>query len=261
MSKHDDGLFSWPNAPGPAAAGSGIRPFRLGDYGLLDLAAPTCLQAVQRALLWEWSTSPAGVIVRVPVEASLEDGVLGSITAVAAALVRMWPGTPIGLISDSSDVRDLVTHHPHGHHLVVASALPDVWDGLWSRGGKANVMVELPPTRQAPRTARDVVARACSDWHLDGLATPAARLTGDLVSRSIHQGASDIHFTVSRYESRVRLLARDDVPSTAKDELRTIRAISGLRLTTRARSGLDEVGEFAFDGHHVRWAVADAHAA
>lgn len=243
-------------------ASSAIRPFRLGDYGLLDLYGPLGVRTVQRALLAEWSRSPAGVILRVDPDAPLEDETVGMIAAAAAALVRTWPGTPMGLISESSRVRDLLAQQPHGDDLVIASTLPEVWDGLWARGGKADIALELPPTAQALTTARDVVVRACLDWHLAVLAAPAALLTGDLVARSLTQGAQDIHFTVSRHGSRVRVLARDDVPSTPEDELRTIRDVSERLLPTRAPVGLDgSRGEFALDGHHVRWAVTDARAA
>jgi hypothetical protein len=262
MTKNATNAYARLDPTGIEVVSSGIRPFRLGDYGLLELSAPLSVRAVQRALLWEWSTSPAGVIMRVSRREPLEDEALGAITAVAAALVRMWPGTPIGLISDSPGVRDLARRHPDGHHLVIATTLTEVWDGLWSRGGKGNVMVELPPTGAAPGTARDVVARACRDWHLDALAAPASLLTGDLVTRSVLEGAQEIHFTVSRHGSRVRLLARDDVPSTAADELRTTGAAFDLQPQTLGSSGLAYAGgELAFEGHHVRWAVADVGAA
>ena len=261
MTRRQFHALSGPDAS-PEIAGTGVQAFRLGDYGVLDLSAPLAVRSVQRALLWEWSTSPAGVIVRVSPDEPPDDGTLGAVANLAAALVRMWPGTPMSLISESSYVRDLVTHHPSADHLVIASCLTEVWDGLWSRGGKANVVVELPPTGQAPRTARDVVVRACLDWHLDGLATPAARLTDELVSRSVSDGARDLHLTVSRHESRIRVLARDDVPSTAHDEVRTIHRVFGALLPAGAPVDLDDsTGEFAFDGHHVRWAVMDAHAA
>jgi hypothetical protein len=241
----------------PRGATTEIRTFRLADYGLIDVcgAAPRDHE-VQRALLWEWSTSPAGVLVRVNTERPPGERTVRAITAAAAELVQQWPGTPIGFISDSQELRELVAQDPQGHHLVIATTLSEVWDGMWSRGGKANLTIELPPSVQAPRTARDVVVRACADWDLDTLATPAALLTGDLVARSVIQGAQDIRFTVSRHNSRIRVLARDDVPSTAADAARSLDAVFGLPFAPPALSEpADSFGEFALDGHHVRWGV------
>jgi hypothetical protein len=206
--------------------------------------------------LWEWSTSPAGVIIWVNTDESPDERTVRTIAADAAALVQQWPGTPIGLISDRPDVRELLSQDPQADHLVIATTLTEIWDGMWSRGGKANITVELPPTVNAPRTARDVVVQACADWDLDTLAAPAALLTGDLVARSVDQGAQDIRFTVSRHESRVRVMACDDVPSPAAHESRPLHEVFGRPPAIPALSGLaDSIGELALDGHHVRWAV------
>lgn len=234
-----------------------IRPFRLADYGLIDVGGAPGYHEVQRALLWEWSASPAGVIIWVNADEPPDDRTVRAITTDAAALVRTWPGTPIGLISESRELRQRVARDPQGLHLVIGTTLTEIWDGMWSRGGKANLTIELPPALQAPGTARDLVVQACSDWNLNTLAEPAALLAGDLVARSVTQGAQDIYFTVSRHHSRIRILTRDDVPSTAADESKTIDDVLGTQVTTRALSGLAESGgEFALDGHHVRWAVA-----
>lgn len=245
---------------GPTTPGGEIRAFRLGDYGLIDVtgASPRHLE-VRRALLWEWSVSPAGVIIRLDTDEPPDDRTVGAITADATALVHAWPGTPIGLISDRREVRELVAQHPHGRDLTVGTTLTEIWEGMWSPGGKGNFTIELPPTVQAPRTARDFVARACADWNLNPLASPAALLSGDLVARSEVQGATDIHFTVSRHQSRIRVLVRDDVCSTGADESQTGADALCARFATAALTCIaDSLGEFALAEHHVRWAVTHA---
>ena len=256
MTTQETRVHAYPEDAGQGA-GSQIQTFRLGDYGLIDVTgAPPCHLVLRRALLSEWSSSPAGVIIRLDTDRPADDRTVLALAADAAALVQAWPGTPIGFVSPGRQVHNMVASHPHGHHLAVATTLVEIWDGLWSRGGKWTFTIELPPASQAPRTARDIVARACADWDLDPLAAEAALLTGDLVTMSVIQGAHDIHFTVSRYQSRIRVLARDDVPSTADDELTTIDDVFGIPLATPALAGLaDSLGEFALDGHHVRWAV------
>jgi hypothetical protein len=246
-----------PDAAGHGTAGSEIQTFRLGDYGLIDVAgAPPSHRLLQHALLSEWSTSPAGVIIRLGTDQPPDDCTLGALTDDVAALVHAWPGTPIGLITASPQVRDVVASHPHGEHLAVGATLIDVWDGMWFRGGKWTFTIELPPTVLAASAARDIVARACADWDLNVLAASAALLTGDLVARSVLEGAHDIHFTVSRHQSRIRVLARDDVPPTADDEPKIIDQQIGVPFVTPDLTCLaDSLGEFALDGHHVRWAV------
>jgi hypothetical protein len=244
-------------------SGSEIRTFRLGDYGLIDVGgSPPSCEDVRRALLGEWSTSPAGVIIRLDTDEPPDDGTVGAIAADASALVERWAGTPIGLLSERWDLRASAAGAPRRGSVVIGASLTEIWGGLWSRGGKTNFTVELPPTEQAPRTARDIVVRACVDWELEALSDRTALLTGDLVARSVVQGAHDIHFTVSRHQDRIRVLARDDVPSRPADEPRTIDDVFGMELATPALSGLaDSLGEFAFDGHHVRWAVTREHQA
>lgn len=261
MTTHQRRVHGRPEDARQSAAGSQIQTFRLGDYGLIDVAgAPPCHRALQRALLSEWSTSSAGVIIQIHTDPPLDDQTVLALTTDAAALVQAWPGTPIGVISPSRELRDLVTQHPQGHHLATGTSLTDIWGGLWSLGGKWTFTIELPPTVRAPGTARDIAVRACADWGLDPLADSAAQLTGDLVGRSVIEGAHDIHFTVSRHQSRI--LARDDVPCTVDDEPRTIDDVFGLSLATPTLAGLaDSLGEFALDGHHVRWAVTRDHPA
>jgi hypothetical protein len=249
-----------PQTTAPLLASSEIRIYRLGDYGLIDLvgAPPDSLQ-LRRALLWEWSVSAAGVIVRVNDHAPPDDRTVRAIVADAATLVRAWPGTPIGLITDRPDVCDLVARDPRGRHLVLGADLGELWHGMWSRGGKANITVELPSTRQAPHTARGIVTRACLDWHLNALVGPATVLVSGLVARSVIQGAEDIHLTVSRYNSRVRILARDDVPA-ATDQPTTVDDVFDTQFAAAgSAASIGSFREFAVDRHHVRWAVTRDH--
>lgn len=239
------------------AAATTIRTFRVGDYGLIHVGgSPPRHGPLRRALLWEWAASPAGVILRLDTTGPPDDATVRGLVADCSTLVRAWPGTPIALISRSAQVRDVIVRAPGPKLLAVGETLPDVWSDLWSRGAKAIVSIELPPTVQAPARARDIVARACAEWDLERLAAPAALLTGDMVARSVVQGARDIHFTVSRHQTRVRVLARDDAPSTPADEPTTIDDVFGVSHAARSLANLaGSMGEFALDGHHIRWAV------
>lgn len=237
-----------------------IRAFRLGDYGLVDVTgASPGYRGLRQALLWEWSASPAGVILRLDTDEVPDDATVRAITADAAALMHAWPGTPIGLISDRREVRDLVAQHPQGGLLASGATLTEIWGGLWSAGGKANFAIELPPTVQAPSAARDFAALACADWNVSALSYPAVLLTGDLVARSVVQGAKNILLTVSRHQSRVRVMVRDDVRPTGSGELQTVDDAFGGSYATAPLSGIaDSVGELALDRHHIRWAVTHA---
>ena len=242
---------------GPAARASEIRVYRLGDYGLVDLVgAPPDCQLLRRALLWEWSTSAAGVIVRINGDPSPDDLTVQAIALDAAALVRTWPGTPVGFVIERSAVRNLVAQGPGASHVVLGADLGEIWHGMWSRGARSDITVALRSTKQAPSLARSIVARACLDWHLNTLVGPAARLTGGLVARSVIQGAEDIHLTVSRYQSRVRVLTPHDVPVAAKNGAKSIDEVFEAQFDPSDPAGPGGLfGEFALNGHQVRWAV------
>jgi hypothetical protein len=241
---------------GWGAADNEIRTFRLGDVGLVDLVDPSLVpDELLRVLLWEWASSPSGVLIRLDTAGPVADGTVRTVAGLGS-LFRTWRGTPIGLITHSRALREHVAKDPHGRHLVIGTTFTETWERMWSRGGTAHITIELPPTVRAPRTARDVVVRACLDWNLSTLAGRAALLTGDLVTRSVSQGAHDIHFTVSRHHSQIRVLARDDVPSGTADVTHTIDDVLATQFTRPALSGhADSLGEVGLDGHHVRWAV------
>lgn len=242
---------------GRGGVGSDLQVFRLGDVGLIDLPdAPPRLLELHRAVLWEWATSPRGVLIRVEPEDPGNEGTLRAIAG-TGELVRRWPGTPIGVVTHSRELLERLGKDPQGRHLVSGETLSDVWPRMWSRGAAENMTIELPPTIQAPRTARETAVRLCREWNLPKLADSIALLTGELVARSVAQGAQDIHFTVSRHHSRVRMLVRDDVPSVLALQPQTIEDVFRVQVTTPALADLtDSFGEFAVDGHHVMWAVA-----
>lgn len=240
-------------------ADSKIRIYRLGDYGLVDLVGrPSDRQQLRRVLMREWATSAAGVILRINDHPSTDDETVRAVLADAAALVRTWAGTPVGLIIERSDLRELVARDQLCSHLILGGDLGDIWHGMWTQGGNANISVELPPTVHAPRVARSVVARACLDWHLNRLVGPATLLTSGLVARSVVQGAADIHLTVSRYQSWVRVLTWDSVPGMANDQSTPVDLVFDVQ-----PAAADPIGpsaawftELILDGHHLRWTVA-----
>ncbi len=187
----------------------GVR--RLGDICLLDVHGPlpAVAGAAHEAVLAEWVESPAAVIcdlsdVRGPVDSPAVPHL-----ASLGALVRQWPGIPIGLICPDRDVRDGLTRADEGRHLAIAETGSTVWGELSAGAATATVRATLAPEPRSARAARDFVARTCSDWGCSHQVLAATLIASELVTNAVLHARTPLTMSVSRCGHQLRVGVRD----------------------------------------------------
>jgi anti-sigma regulatory factor (Ser/Thr protein kinase) len=76
----------------------------------------------------------------------------------------------------------------------------------------AKTSVELPPSRDAPATSREVVARVCGEWNLTRWQRLAQLLTSELVTNAVVHASTVIWFTMRHLDGVLELAVRDRDP-------------------------------------------------
>ena len=148
----------------PAVAPVAVHHF--GDISLLDVrgALPTVAGLARDAVLAQWVKSPAAVLCDLTsVRGPVETGAVALLASVGAQ-VRQWPGIPIGLICSDRGLRDGLTSALEGQYLAVADTRQKIWGDLIAGAVTATVRAVMAPEAQSVRTARELVAAACTDW-------------------------------------------------------------------------------------------------
>jgi hypothetical protein len=196
----------------------GVR--RLGDISLLDVhgSLPAVAGPVHDAVLAEWVESPAAVIcdlsdVRGPV-----DGPAVPHLASLGALVRQWPGIPIGLICPDRELREGLGGADEGRYLAIAETGPAVWGELSEGAATATVRATLAPEPRSARAARDFVAQTCSDWGCSQQVLAATLIASELVTIAVLHARTPLTLSVSRcgHELRVGVRDHDSRPPTPR---------------------------------------------
>lgn len=248
----------WEGPPGATARVTDrIQAFRLGEFALIDvpdLAASRCSE-MRSTLSAEWALSPSGLMVRV---ARLEGSDPATVGALAGfgSMVEHWPGTPMGIVAPSAAVHDLVAQHPSGRFLVTGQTIPAVLKQMWGAGVASTVTIELAPILRSVDGARSTVTMACLDWGLAKLIPKVSPVVGQLIARSVLEGAGDLHLSLSQHRARVRVLVEDDIPRASHGAWAN-GAGRGSRPTTLGED-LGARGEFDAGGRHFAWVVVEA---
>ena len=242
--------------PDSSAVAGEIKTLRFGQFSLIDVPElkPSVCSAVGEAILREWALSPTGVLARITCPAADD----ASVQAVAGAgrLVQRWPGTPIGVIAESSSLRDQLARDPLGRFLTLAPTIPAVWPHMWVDGIASSLTMELVPALRASEDARSAATRACLDWGLAAMIPRVSPLIGRMVRRSVLEGAGDLHLSLSQHRSRVRIVVEDDAPrppQEADPQQARRRALA----PSAAAERLGSRGEFNVGPRHFAWAICE----
>lgn len=242
--------------PDSSAVAGEIKTLRFGQFSLIDVPElkPSVCSAVGEAILREWALSPTGVMARISCPAEAD---AASVRAVAGAgdLVHRWPGTPIGVIAESSSLRDQLAHDPMGRYLRLGPTIPAVWPRMWVEGIASSLTMELIPALRASEDARSAATRACLDWGLAPMIPKVSPLIGRMVRRSVLEGAGDLHLSLSQHRTRIRIVVEDDAPRPPQDA--DPQKARRLALAPSAAEPCASRGEFNVGSRHFAWAVCE----
>jgi DNA-binding CsgD family transcriptional regulator/anti-anti-sigma regulatory factor/anti-sigma regulatory factor (Ser/Thr protein kinase) len=200
--------------------------------------------AVRSALAKGACECPAAVIVDLSALEVASPALLVLFVTASRRATAQWD-VPMVFCSDQPDVgRSIKAFRPFSEVFdsvgAAVRALPG-WAPRWRRQ-------QFPPLPASAASARDLVARACHDWHLSTLLDRGVRIVSELADNAIEHAGTDFDVTVSYSKTYLRIAVRDGGPALLPWSVRTaIPSAPGDR-----KSGLHLV-----DGAATAWNVTD----
>jgi hypothetical protein len=156
-----------------------------GPFG--PVAAPA-----YRAVLQALAEEPVAVICDLSQVTGPADADAVALVGSLGAQVRHWPGTPVGVVCPSADLRRHLQGHRDGQHLVLgprrAALLPD----LAQSPRPTSMRTGFAPVAESVRAARDLVTLACLDWGCGGRADAAVSVVSELVTNALVHDDTDV---------------------------------------------------------------------
>ncbi|HEY8619069.1 MAG TPA: hypothetical protein VIM01_03220 [Dermatophilaceae bacterium] len=236
-----------------------IRTHVVRGVVVLDVAGHLhdVAQDLDRAIQMALAEGPRGVVCNL--SATLEDSQPDAVEmlAMAGRHVRDWPATPVAVASPDPRVRETLSAHPLGGHLIVAAAMLTALSAVLSTRTPVVEWLRLAPHPTAPRASRDFVSRTLLDWGLGRVIPSASLVVSELVTNSTMYAGTDISVSVVWNKGALRLTVRDNSPrlphlrhSALDLHGRGLTIVAGL---SRAFGVLP-----TSDGGKVVWAVLDA---
>jgi hypothetical protein len=178
------------------------------------------------------------------------------VLATAGRHVRDWPAIPVAVACPDPRVREALSAHPLGGHLLVTSSVPQALSAVAATPAPVVQWLRLAPHPTAPRASRNFVTRHLRDWGLGPLVLPAGLAVHELVGNSVHAG-TDILVSVAWDLGALRLTVRDDSPDLPRQRYShddpDARRLSVVAVLSRAFGVLPTT-----DGGRVVWAVLNA---
>ena len=221
---------------------------RLGDaVDDLDRAIRLALADRPRGVVCDLSAVPEGA----------DTGVV-RVLATAGRHVRDWPGIPVAVACPDPQVRDGLSAHPQGVHLIVAESMFTGVSAVLATPITDVDCLRLTSHPTAPRASRDFVARALLRWGLGPLVPAASLVVSELVTNSTIHAGTDIELSVAWNLGLLRLTVRDNSPDLPRQQYPQFvdvhgRGLSVVAALSRAFGVLPTA-----EGGKVVWAVLNA---
>jgi hypothetical protein len=184
---------------------------RLPSYALVDVRGPfgSVAAPAYRAVLQALADEPSAVLCDLSRVTGPADADVVALVGSLGAQVRHWPGTPVGVVCPSADVRRRLLGHGDGQHLVLRLRRAAVLSHLAQFPRPTSIRRVFAPVAESVRAARDLVAHACLDWGCGAQADAAMLVTSELVTNALVHAGTGPRVFVARSGSRLRLAVRD----------------------------------------------------
>jgi hypothetical protein len=222
--------------------------------GLLGEVDGNLDEAIQMAL----AEGPRGVVCDL---SGLLEGIepgAAEILATAGRHVRDWPATPVAVACPDPQLREELTAHPLGRHLIVTESTSSAISAVLATPILIVERLRLDPNPLAPRASRNFVARILKDWQLDRVIPFASVVVGRLVAGSSMNAGTAIDLSVAWNAGALRLSIRDHGPARSGQRL-SDPGLQGRGLTVAVATLSRTFGVLpTADGGKVVWAVLDA---
>jgi hypothetical protein len=213
---------------------------------------------LDRAIQLALTDRPRGVVCdlsAVPVDA--DPGAV-QVFATAGRHVRDWPAIPIAVACPNPLVREALSNHPLGRHLIVAESMVLAVSAVLATPISDVDCLRLTPHPTAPRASRDFVARALLGWGLGPLVHAASLVVSELVTNSTNHAGTDVELSVEWNLGLLRVGVRDKSPQLPRPRHPQLVDVHGRGLNVVAALSR-AVGVLpTAEGGKVVWAVLNA---
>ena len=193
------------------AAPQAVAVQRLPSGVLVDVRGPfgSVAAPAYRAVLQALAEEPTAVLCDLSGVTGPADGDAVALVGSLGAEVRHWPGTPVGVVCPSADVRRRLLGHRDGQHLVLGPRRAAVLSDLAQSPRPTSIRQRFAPVAGSVRAARDLVAHACLDWGCGAQADAAMLVVSELVTNALIHAGTGPEMFMARSGSRLRLAVRD----------------------------------------------------
>ena len=216
------------------------------------------VQDVDKAIQLALADRPRGVVCDLSaVPEGAEPGAV-RVLATAGRHVRDWPAIPIAVACPDPQVRDGLSAHPQGVHLIVAESIVPAESAVLATPITDVDCIRLIPHPTAPRASRDFVARALLGWGLGPMVPAASLVASELVTNSTIHAGTDIELSVAWNLGLLRLAVRDKSPDLPRQQFPQCLDVHGRGLSVVAALSRAFGVLPTADGGKLVWAVLNA---
>jgi hypothetical protein len=262
-SEHNHDLSAKQPARHSAAGRKAIKTRAIGQVAVLELAGPLgdAVEDLDQAIQVALADGPRGVVC--DLSTAPEDAQPGAVEwlATAGRHVRHWPGIPIAVACPNPRVREALSNHPLGRHLIVTASMAPLLSAVLATPIPDVDCLALTPHPTAPHASRDFVAAALLRWGLGPLVPAASLVASELVTNSTIHAETAIELSVAWNLGLLRLTVRDKSPDLPRQQFPQFADVHGRGLSVvTALSRAFGVLPTA-EGGKLVWAVLDGPAA
>jgi hypothetical protein len=259
-SEHNHDLSPKQPVRHPDAGRSAINTRAIGQVVVLEVAGPLgeVVKDLDQAIQVALADGPRGVAC--DLSAAREEAEPGAVEwlAMAGRHVRHWPGIPVAVACSNPRIREALSNHPLGQHLIVAASVAPVLSAVLATPIPDVDCLRLTPHPTAPRASRDFVARTLQGWGLGPMVPAASLVASELVTNSTIHAGTDIELSVAWSLGLLRLTVADKSPDLPRQQFPKFvdvhgRGLSVVAALSRAFGVLPTA-----DGGKLVWAVLNA---
>jgi anti-sigma regulatory factor (Ser/Thr protein kinase) len=219
-SEHEHDLSPKRPVRHPDAGRNAIITRAIGQVAVLEVAGPLgeVVEDLDQAIQVALADGPRGVIC--DLSTAPPDASPGAVEwlAMAGRHVRHWPGIPVAVACPDPLVREALSNHPVGRHLILTASVAPVLSEVLATPIPDVDCLMLTPHPTAPRASRDFVVRALLRWGLGPLIPAASLIVSELVTNSTIHAGTDIKLSVEWNLGLLRLTVRDKSPDLPRQQ-------------------------------------------
>jgi anti-sigma regulatory factor (Ser/Thr protein kinase) len=176
--------------------------------GTLDLSTAIDAMLALRGCL---ASQPVGLVIDARGLAIADEAALRPLADLAVGVQR-WPGSRLMLAGGDSPTREAFAHLAGTGAVDICASVDDAVASTRRLPVPPAASAALAPDARAPAACRELVARACHEWHLDRWQRLMQLLASELVTNAVTHARTPLSFTVRLFRGALQVAVRDGDP-------------------------------------------------